>query len=86
MTLDDLGNLGDLVGGIGVIATLIYLALQIRQNTTALRTSFYGQAAEPVWNLGALLTENKAMARIFRVGAQDPAQLDEDEETQFMFC
>jgi hypothetical protein len=37
--LEDLGNIGDFVGGIGVIATLIYLAIQIRQNTRAVRTA-----------------------------------------------
>ncbi len=31
--LEDLGNLGDFVGGIGVAVTLIYLAIQIRSNT-----------------------------------------------------
>ena len=31
MTLDDLGNIGELIGAIGVIVTLIYLATQIRQ-------------------------------------------------------
>jgi hypothetical protein len=35
--LEDLGNLGDFLGGIGVIITLIYLATQIRQNTNQLR-------------------------------------------------
>ena len=33
MTLQDLGDLGDLIGGIAVVITLIYLAAQIRQNT-----------------------------------------------------
>lgn len=33
MNLEDLGNIGDFLGGIGVIFTVIYLALQIRQNT-----------------------------------------------------
>ena len=33
MTLQDLGDLGDLIGGIAVVITLIYLAVQIRQNT-----------------------------------------------------
>jgi hypothetical protein len=37
--LEALGNLGDFIGGIGVVATLIYLAIQIRQNTTAVRTA-----------------------------------------------
>lgn len=38
-TLESLGNLGDFIGGIGVVATLIYLAVQVRQNTAALRTA-----------------------------------------------
>lgn len=33
MNIMELGALGEFVGSIGVIATLIYLALQIRQNT-----------------------------------------------------
>jgi len=31
--LDALGNLGDFVGGLAVVITLIYLAIQVRQNT-----------------------------------------------------
>ena len=34
MTVMELGALGEFVGSIAVIATLIYLALQIRQNTS----------------------------------------------------
>jgi hypothetical protein len=37
--LDALGNLGDFVGGLAVVVTLIYLAVQVRQNTAALRTA-----------------------------------------------
>ncbi len=35
--IENLGNIGDLIGGVGVIATLIYLATQIRQNTNSHR-------------------------------------------------
>ena len=35
--IENLGNIGDLIGGVGVIATLIYLATQIRQNTSSHR-------------------------------------------------
>ena len=31
--MDDIANFGEFVGGIGVVVTLIYLALQIRPNT-----------------------------------------------------
>lgn len=37
--LDTLGNLGDFVGGIAVVITLIYLAVQVRQNTSALKAA-----------------------------------------------
>ena len=37
--LDSLGNLGDFIGGVGVVVTLVYLAIQVRQNTAALRTA-----------------------------------------------
>ena len=33
MTLAELGAIGELIGGIGVVVTLIYLAVQIHQNT-----------------------------------------------------
>ena len=39
MTLEDLGNLGDFLGGIGVVVTLVYLALQIRSNTQTVRAA-----------------------------------------------
>ena len=37
--IENLGNIGDFVGGVGVFITLTYLATQIRQNTHSLRLS-----------------------------------------------
>jgi hypothetical protein len=37
VTLGDLGNIGEFVGAIAVLATLIYLAIQIRQNSATTR-------------------------------------------------
>ncbi len=39
MTITELGALGEFVGAIAVVATLAYLAIQIRQNTRAIRGS-----------------------------------------------
>jgi len=36
MTITELGALGEFVGAIGVVITLVYLAIQIRQNTHAM--------------------------------------------------
>ena len=39
MTLQDLGSIGELVGAAATVATLIYLAVQIRANTGAMRSA-----------------------------------------------
>ncbi len=39
MSLDDLGNLGDFLGGLAVIVSFVYLGLQIRQNTASIRAT-----------------------------------------------
>ena len=37
MSIIELGAIGELVGGVAVIGTLIFIAIQIRQNTHQLR-------------------------------------------------
>jgi len=39
VSLEQLGNIGDFIGGIGVIVTLVYLAVQIRSNTQTVRAA-----------------------------------------------
>jgi hypothetical protein len=39
MNLNDLANLGQVIGAIAVVVSLIYVALQIRQNTAAIRSA-----------------------------------------------
>ena len=37
MTIQDLGNIGELVAAVATFAALLYLALQLRENTQAVR-------------------------------------------------
>ena len=39
MSLTDLANIGQVIGAIAVVISLIYVALQIRQNTNAVRSA-----------------------------------------------
>ena len=39
MSLDELASLGEFIGGIGVLATLVFVAVQLRQNTRAIQRS-----------------------------------------------
>jgi hypothetical protein len=47
MSLEDLGNIGEFVAAAAVIVSLIYLAVQIRQNTKSLRASTFQGAIRP---------------------------------------
>ncbi len=64
MTLQDLGNLGEFIGAIAVVITLVYLAAQIRQNTRALHSSSYSQAAEQLWLVNLAIAQDGDLARI----------------------
>ena len=46
MTLQDLGNLGEFIGSIAVVITLIYVARQIRQSSEASQTEGLNKALE----------------------------------------
>jgi hypothetical protein len=84
VTLDALGNIGDFVGGIGVIITLLYLAAQIRQNSRTVKAAS-GQAI--LATLGQTLQSVSAtpqMARVVAIGQVDIDQLTEDEQPQFI--
>ena len=64
MDLQLLANLGDAIGGLGVVVSLLYLAVQIRQNTKAVRSSSYHQAAEQTWNYCLAVAQDESLAEI----------------------
>lgn len=64
MDLEVLGSIGDFVGGFGVVVSLLYLAAQIRQNTRAVRSSSYHQAAEQTWNYCLAVAQSGDLAEL----------------------
>ena len=63
MSLEELGNIGEFVGAVGVVVSLVYLAYQIRQNTGALHSSAYAQTVEQAWLLNLAIAQDPALAR-----------------------
>jgi hypothetical protein len=45
-TLQDLGNLGEFLGALGVIISLVYLAKQMQQNTTSVRAASFNSMVQ----------------------------------------
>lgn len=46
MNLNDLANLGQIIGALTVVVSLIYIVLQIRQNTHAVRSAAAQSSAQ----------------------------------------
>ena len=83
MTIQDLGSIGELVAAIATIATLIYLATQVRQNTRALKSATFqnisgemGKNVEPILN-------NADLAALMVKGNNDPSSLSAEERLRY---
>ena len=83
MTLEDLGNLGDFIGGLAVIATLIYLAVQIRQNSWLLQRSAVQTTRSDSTAIVNLTAQNPENAAVFHRGQVDSDALPPEERTHF---
>ncbi len=84
MNWEAIGAVAELVGAVGVILTLGYLAYQIRQNTVQLEQSTLSAKAAAVSASNATLRENRQsifenadMADLFMRGNDDPQELSE---------
>jgi len=88
-TLESLGNLGDFIGGIGVVATLSYLAIQIRQGSQSQREANVIARSEAVdWGFEQftgfrrLLASDAEVTRIWLAGCAGE-NLDPTDENRF---
>ncbi|HEY1614479.1 MAG TPA: hypothetical protein VGF97_12385 [Rhizomicrobium sp.] len=83
MSLSDLAAIGSFVSGLAVLASLIFVGFQLRQNTQAVRAGA-SQAHTQNWQQITLaVTESGEFARIWRLGLDDIASLNDDEKVRF---
>jgi hypothetical protein len=83
VTFQDLGSLAELIAALATVATLAYLAVQIRQNTRMVEASMADSNRDAQNELGRILGSNSEAARIYRMGAEDYGSLSPDELVQF---
>ncbi len=79
MTLEDLGNIGDLVGGVGVILSLLYLAIQIRQSSRIARLNAHQTIGASMSGLLEKLGSDPELYRIWKTARDTTEELNEDE-------
>jgi hypothetical protein len=76
-----LGNYGEFVGAIAVVATLIYLSIQIRQNTNSIQGSTELEAHAQFTEWYARVTSDKRLQIIYEQGAQNEIMEPDDART-----
>jgi hypothetical protein len=83
MNWEAIGAIGEVVGAAGVIASLVYLAVQIRQNTRSIRRASGRQSGEK--NAVALrsLAEHAELFSGDFIGLDGLASLDRSQRTRF---
>ena len=80
--VEALGNIGDFVGGIGVVATLIYLAVQIRQNTRAMRMATRQEIVAGAREWNRLLLDPQVSAA-YELGLQAYPEVEAEAHARF---
>ena len=83
MTIQELGSLGELVAAIATVATLIYLALQIRHNTQATRSTSFHAISDSMNHVNVSVAQNPGLARIWLAGSADRSSLTDEERYQY---
>ena len=83
MNWDALGAIGEVIGPLAVFLTLGYLAVQIRQNTKAVRASALDSSVNAVNAVRVAMIENVEVTALYRKGLENPDELDDNEKTRF---
>ncbi|MFC1777152.1 hypothetical protein ACFL3I_07405 [Pseudomonadota bacterium] len=83
MSIQEWAAFAEIIGAVAVVASLIYLAVQIRQNTEAQRTENYARALERLAAFQSMLSTDSEISIIFSKGLADYSNLATQEKLRF---
>lgn len=83
MSLQDLGNLGEFVGAIGVVISLVYLARQMKMNTQSVRAASFNSMVENSIRLLEHAFRDHEFAAFLARAESDPHSLSVEERVRW---
>ena len=87
MNWEAIGALGDIVGAAAVVITLIYLAVQLKQNTAAMRSSTFQSISSTLAQNMEVLTTTPGLPGLLLKAGDGLDALTPEERVQFSsFC
>ena len=84
MNLNDLANLGQIIGAVAVVISLFYVASQIRQNTNAVRSATAQTVHEHFAKSYHPVAADDELSQIVAKGLRDYGSLSEKERVRFI--
>ena len=81
--LEDLGNLGDFIGGLAVVVTLVYLAFQIRHNTMSVEAAAVQSASQSFADIVESFARDPEMMKLYLRGIRDYESLSGEDRQRF---
>ena len=84
MNWEALGVIADIIGAVAVVATLIYLTIEIRLNRMAIESDSLDSLAAGWNSLNVHVMDDPELAEIWVKGFSDPDSLDPIQRTRFM--
>ena len=84
MNWEAIGAIGEVIGAFGVIATLAYLAVQVRQATNSVQGAAELEASKQFTDWHARITNSLELRTVWDKGAADEV-LDDDERVQYVW-
>jgi hypothetical protein len=85
MTLQTMSQLGEFVGGFGVIFTLVYLAIQVRSNTKSQRADMTARILERLSAQQHTFGFDVEANKFFMQGASDPTSLSIEDRSRLQW-
>jgi hypothetical protein len=78
-----LSVLAELIGAAAVVLSLIYVAVEIRQNTRAVQSSTYQDLVDRSDDFLLVLAQDSALTDIWLRGDADPSVLNDNESQRY---
>jgi len=84
MNLDTISAVSEAIAAIAVVASLIYLAIQVRDSKNSTLSATHYQVTESIYSVLFAIAENPELSRIYLQGNADPSKLASDELPRYM--
>ena len=83
VTLEQLGNLGELIGAIAVVVSLLYLAVQIRHSSRVSQFEAHRNLSESMAAILGEIAKDPELYRLWKVMTETPEEATHDDRERF---